>query len=52
VAEFCATHDDVGYFPSYEMAINADPQAVFMGDKRHIRQEFVAHIVERFVSQS
>lgn len=49
VAEFCSGHPDVTYFYSYELAMSADPNVVFMGDKRHIRKEFVATIIEEFV---
>ena len=48
-AEFCASHPDVTYFHSYEMAMSAAPGAVFKGDKRHIKKSFVATIVAEFL---
>lgn len=51
VAEICARHDDVTYFPSYEMATTADPAGVFKGDKRHINPKFVRQIITTFVKR-
>ncbi len=48
-AEFCASHPDVTYFHSYEMAMSAAPGAVFTGDRRHVKKRFVATIVAEFL---
>jgi hypothetical protein len=47
--EFFREHDDVVYFPSYEMATLADPAVVWRGDKRHIEKPFVRHIIDQFI---
>lgn len=49
--EFCSLHTDVHYFPSYEIAMNSDPACVFEPDKRHIRLQFVRHIIGQFIAR-
>lgn len=48
-AEFSANHQDVLYFPSFEIALHAHPDAAFKPDKRHIYKNFVDHIVSQFI---
>lgn len=45
---FVASHDNVHYFPSYEIVLNSDRASVWAKDGRHVREECVAHIVECF----
>jgi hypothetical protein len=52
VHEFCSLYGDAIYFPSYEIALNADHRAVFKGDKRHIHRKFVDQIVSQFAGAS
>lgn len=47
--EFARAYDDVDYYPSYEMAINSDPEFAFLDDKRHVSTEMVKHIVTAFL---
>ncbi len=48
-AEFSAQHDDVHYFPSYEMVINSAPQLAWRPDRLHVRQPMVKHVVDTFI---
>jgi len=43
--EFAEEHDDVFYFPSYEIAMYSNPTMVWRPDRIHIQGECVKHIV-------
>ena len=49
--DFADAHDDVMYFPSYEMVTLSDPDAVWTPDMRHVRPEFVRRIMDYFVAR-
>jgi hypothetical protein len=40
---------EITYFPSFEMATLSHPDAVWMGDRVHVRPDFVRHITTHFV---
>jgi hypothetical protein len=46
--EFAALHDNVDYFPSYELVSYADPRSAWAWDYRHVNAELVAHIMTLF----
>jgi hypothetical protein len=46
--EFAALHDNVDYFPSYELVSYADPSNAWAWDYRHVNGELVAHIMALF----
>jgi hypothetical protein len=48
-AEFCARHDNVDYFPSYEMVTSTHPEVAWEADKVHVAQPVVDMIMDRFV---
>jgi hypothetical protein len=49
VAQDVAHKDpNTDYFPSYEMVTLADPDSAWLPDFRHVRREFVAHIISQF----
>ncbi len=48
--EFCARHEDVHYFPSYEIAMCSDHRSTFQPDGRHVRPEMAAHIIRCFTA--
>lgn len=50
-ARFAAAHDDVDYFPSYEMVMLAAPQTVWMFDRRHVRHGFVTKVTDLFIEK-
>ena len=45
VETFMARHDNVGYFPSYEMAIHSDNQYVWDHDFIHVTADFAAYLM-------
>jgi hypothetical protein len=47
--EWAAAHDNVDYFPSYEIVQNSDRAAVWEGDLRHVRGAGTQHIMELFL---
>jgi hypothetical protein len=47
-AEFCANHEDVLYFPSYEIVTYSNPEAAWKGDRRHVQTEMVDFIIGTF----
>jgi hypothetical protein len=47
---FCNKHENVDYFPSYELVTLSNPNSAWEGDKRHVRQEFVDLVMGRFIS--
>jgi len=47
--EFSDTHDNVAYFPSYEIAINSNPDLVWEpSDRRHVKGDFSVEIMKQF----
>ena len=42
-------HENVHYFPSYEIVSNSPNEAVWRNDGRHVRSEFVHEIMDLFV---
>lgn len=46
--EFAALHDNVDYFPSYELVSQADPRSAWAWDHRHVNAELVAHVMALF----
>jgi hypothetical protein len=47
--EWAAAHDNVDYFPSYEIVQNSDRAAVWQPDLRHVRAAVAHHITELFL---
>jgi hypothetical protein len=47
---WAGTHDNVHYFPSYEMAMYSEPDRAWFLDGRHVRPKLVQHIMETFVT--
>lgn len=43
-------HDNVHYFPSYEMVMNSNPKFAWENDCRHVRGEMAQHIMRIFTS--
>lgn len=50
VAEaFVLSHDNVAYFPSYEIVTLTDRRLAYESDNRHVQASVVDHIVDRFI---
>jgi hypothetical protein len=47
--EWAAAHDNVDYFPSYEIVLNSDRAAAWEADLRHVKGAGAQHIMELFV---
>ena len=47
-AQFSDAHDDVDYFPSYEMVMLAHPKGTWLPDGRHVRRKHVDKITALF----
>ncbi len=47
--EIVYQHPSVDYFPSYEMVFSSARDGVWVGDERHIQQDFVAKIMGHFI---
>jgi GSCFA family len=47
--EWSGLHDNVHYFPSYEIVLNSDPELTWMDDRRHVRGPVVEHIMKLFL---
>jgi hypothetical protein len=47
-AEWTAQHENVHYFPSYEIALNSEREAAWWPDLRHVRPELAEHITDLF----
>ena len=48
VGEFCANHDNVDYFPSYEMIMSTNPNIAWMEDRVHPLREMVDVVIGQF----
>lgn len=50
--QWCWSHPgEIEYFPSYEMAMNSNPNLVWREDRIHVQAVFVRQIMKQFVSQ-
>jgi len=49
-AEWCAQHEKLHYFPSFEIATNSDRTLGWNRDGRHASHELVGHIMDVFVN--
>lgn len=49
--EWAAAHQNVDYFPSYEIVQNSDRAAVWEADLRHVTSPAVQHIMDLFVRE-
>lgn len=50
--QWCWSHPgEIEYFPSYEMAMNSNPNLVWREDRIHVQPVFVRQIMRQFVSQ-
>ena len=47
---FAALHENVHYFPSYEIVMNSDPQIAWKADRRHVESIMVNHITKIFTA--
>jgi|GEM_PF-2660662 len=47
--EFASKHDDVSYFPSFEMVKWSHPELAYKADKRHVQDAMVSRIMQVFV---
>lgn len=47
--DFVELHDNVDYFPSYEIVMNSNNAAVWLEDKRHVRGQFGVQIMKLFI---
>ena len=47
--EWAAAHDNVDYFPSYEIVQNSDRAAAWEADLRHVKGAGAQHIMELFL---
>lgn len=43
------THENVNYFPSFEMAYYSHPDKAWLEDRRHPSVELVSHIIDCFL---
>lgn len=48
---FCTSHDNVDYFPSYEMVLLSERSAAYTDDNIHVREEMVGRIMELAASR-
>ena len=47
-AEWCAKHENLHYFPSFEIVANSDRALAWHQDGRHVSNELVGHIMDVF----
>jgi GSCFA family len=47
--QWAAAHDNVDYFPSYEIVLNSDRAAVWQADLRHVTAAGTEHIMDLFL---
>lgn len=48
-SEWANRHDNVQYFPSYEIVLNSDRDLAWEGDKRHVKGQMARYIMDYFV---
>ncbi len=46
---FARRHDNVSYFPSYEMVTHSQPDFALRADRAHVEPEMVDHIMSSFI---
>lgn len=46
--EWAAAHENVHYFPSYEIALNSSPEKVWWADGRHVQGDLAKYIIGLF----
>lgn len=49
--DFAAAHNNVQYFPSYEIVINSQREKSWENDLRHVRGEMTQHIMSLFMEK-
>ena len=49
-AEFASAHDDVDYFPAYEIVLGSSRPAAYATDCMHVRDGIVRTIIGKFIS--
>ncbi len=49
--EWAAAHENVHYFPSYEIVLNSARDAAWLEDLRHVQGRLVYHIMDVFLRQ-
>ena len=47
--DFAAAHENVQYFPSYEMVINSQRELAWEEDLRHVQGGMTAHVMDEFL---
>lgn len=47
--KWASLHDNVMYFPSYEIVMNSDRDLAWARDRRHVRRKMVDHVMEVFL---
>lgn len=47
--DWAHSHDNVHYFPSYEMVVNSRRELAWMPDGRHVRGPMVGHVMQTFL---
>jgi len=47
-SQWAEAHDNVYYFPSYEIVMNSARERAWLADGRHVRAEMVGHIMHTF----
>jgi hypothetical protein len=47
--EWANKHENVHYFPSYEIVQNSDPKVTWEEDRRHVKGQVVQHIMKLFL---
>lgn len=47
--DFAAAHDNVEYFPSYEMVMNSERAAAWEEDFRHVQGGMTNHVMDQFM---
>jgi hypothetical protein len=48
-AEWCARHENLHYFPSYEIVTSSDRNSSWYQDGRHVHNDLIGHIMDVFV---
>ena len=46
---FARGHDNVHYFPSYELVLYSNPKRAWRPDRVHVEEPMVRHIMDRFI---
>ena len=48
--DWATSHENVEYFPSYEVVMNSERDIAWFNDLRHVRSEIVEHIIDTFTA--